>query len=184
MFGQVQVSSDYTFTQSENLNTANTSKNSSSHAGDKVVFKQAQSKNSANAYKTDKQTNVNNPNKTDDNNNQVEEFTTQNNTDSEEQETIEIGYGNIAPTTVGELAAIVGGTSGKVTKEELMGYLKSISSGESANVNTITIVKNLIAQFDALSDESGYLKSLGSKEPQDYETITKEQVTSPIDIRV
>lgn len=185
MFGQMQVSSDYTFTQSENLNTTNTTKSSSSHSGDRAVLKLAQSKNSEAAYKTNKKNTSTIDNTDNNSDNQVEGISTQDQSDKEDQENIEIIYGNGVPTTVGELAAIVGGRGDKVTKEQLMSYLKSVSSGESANVNTITIVKNLIAQFDALSDGSGYIKSFsGIKEPQDHETITKEQVTSPIDIRV
>lgn len=90
------------------------------------------------------------------------------------------------PTSFAQLAAMVGSNTSTVTKEQLSEYLSSLTTGDS-NVSAaeITVVKNLIAQFDALSGDSGVLTSIdGLKEPQDYKTVTKEQVTSPIDLRV
>lgn len=89
------------------------------------------------------------------------------------------------PTTFEELSAIVGGGA-KVTKDQLKDYLRSLTSGEStASAADIAIVKNLIAQFSEASGGTGYITSLkGLKEAQDYTTITADQVTSPVDVRV
>lgn len=88
----------------------------------------------------------------------------------------------------GALAAAVGANGRGVTKMDLMTYLQKLSSGSSEKTNdaeVIAFLKNLIAQFDALSGGNEYLTSLtGVKEPQDYSTVTKEQVTPPVDIRV
>lgn len=92
------------------------------------------------------------------------------------------------PTSFAELAAMIGGAGGKVTKDQLNSYLKSLTSGTSgqmANAAELTIVKNLIAQFDDLSGGAGFIKSSADlSEAQDYETVTVEQVTPPVDIRV
>lgn len=90
------------------------------------------------------------------------------------------------PTSFAQLAAMVGSNTSTVTKEQLSEYLSSLTTGETkVSAAEITVVKNLIAQFDALSSGSGVLTSIdGLKEAQDYKTITKEQVTSPVDVRV
>lgn len=90
------------------------------------------------------------------------------------------------PTSFAQLAAMVGSNTSTVTKEQLSEYLSSLTTGEAGvSAAEITVVKNLIAQFDALSGGSGVLTSIeGLKEAQDYTTITPEQVTSPIDVRV
>lgn len=86
------------------------------------------------------------------------------------------------------LAAEVGAVGGKISKIQLMSYLQSLTSSNSAStadMQAIAFVKNLIAQFDNLSNGADYITSFnGIKEPQDYKTITKEQVTSPVDVRV
>lgn len=89
------------------------------------------------------------------------------------------------PTSFAELAAMVGGGA-KVTKDQLTDYLRSLTGVQStASAADITIVKNLIAQFDDLSGGTGYITSFkGTKDVQDYTTVTKDQVTSPIDVRV
>lgn len=88
----------------------------------------------------------------------------------------------------GALAAAVGANTRGVTKMDLITFLERLSSGpsnETGNAEVIAFVKNLIAQFDTLSGGGDYLTSLtGIKEPQDYSTVTKEQVTSPIDLRI
>lgn len=98
------------------------------------------------------------------------------------------GKASSVTTSFEALAAAVGSSGSKITKEQLMTYLQSLMtdpSSSSENVAEITFLKNLIAKFDALSDGSDFITSLqGAKEPQDYTTITTEQVTSPVDIRV
>lgn len=90
-------------------------------------------------------------------------------------------------SSYGALAAAVCANSRGITKMDLITYLQKISSGVkgSADDKVIAFLKNLIAQFDSLSEGGEYITSLsGAKEPQDYSTVTKEQVTSPIDLRV
>lgn len=87
------------------------------------------------------------------------------------------------------LAAAVGAIGGKISKEQLVMFLQSLVSVNNPDYATsqeeIALVKNLIAQFDTLSNGSSYITSLaGVKEPQDYSTVTKAQVTPPIDLRV
>lgn len=86
------------------------------------------------------------------------------------------------------LAAEIGAVGGKITKEQLAAYyqnlMTSFKSGED-NTQAIIFVKNLIAKFDTLSNGADYITSLvGMDEPQDYSTVTKEQVTPPIDLRI
>lgn len=91
-------------------------------------------------------------------------------------------------TSFDTLAAAVGASGNKVTKDQLMSYLESLTSNiasNSSDYTQISFIKNLIAKFDTLSDGGKYITSLdGVNEPQDYETVTKEQVTPPIDIRI
>lgn len=103
----------------------------------------------------------------------------------DEEETYYSKDTSYIPTSFEELAAMVGGGA-KVTKDQLNDYLRSLMSVQStASAADITIVKNLIAQFDDLSGGTGYITSFkGTKDVQDYTTVTKEQVTSPIDVRV
>lgn len=88
----------------------------------------------------------------------------------------------------GALAAAVGANGRGVTKMDLINYLQKLSSGSSSGADdaeVIAFLKNLIAQFDTLSGGDEYLTSLsGVKEPQDYSTVTKEQVTPPVDLRI
>lgn len=89
------------------------------------------------------------------------------------------------PTSLLELAAMVGSNSSNVTKDQLTSYLRSIMSSDSTSATEIAVVKNIIAQFESLSSGTPYVTSLqGLKEAQDYTTITSAQVTSPIDIRI
>jgi len=91
-------------------------------------------------------------------------------------------------TSFAALAAAVGTSGAKITKEQLMTYLQSLTSSQSSgedNTAEITFLKNLIAKFNALSDGSEYITSLnGVNDAQDYSTVTTDQVTSPIDIRI
>lgn len=91
-------------------------------------------------------------------------------------------------TSFQALAAAIGTSGAKITKEQLMTYLQSLTSSQSNgqdNTAEITFLKNLIAKFNTLSDGSEYITSLqGANDAQDYTTVTAEQVTSPIDIRI
>lgn len=87
------------------------------------------------------------------------------------------------------LAAAVGAFGGKITKAQLMAFLQKLESNsdsfDSKQNQAITYVKNIIAQFDTLSNGADYITSLVNlEEPQDYETVTPEQVTPPVDIKV
>ncbi len=86
------------------------------------------------------------------------------------------------------LAAAVGANTDKISKEQLIVLLQSLMAEDSSledKAKEIAFVKNLIAKFDTLSDGASYITSLsGADEPQDYETVTPEQVTSPIDLRI
>ena len=108
------------------------------------------------------------------------------NRDEDEEETYFSKDTSYIPTSFLELAAMVGSNTASVTKEQLTSYLDSLTeSGASASAAEITVVKNLIAQFDVFSGGTGIVTSLdGLGEAQDYTTITKEQVTSPVDIRI
>lgn len=86
------------------------------------------------------------------------------------------------------LAAEIGAVGGRITKEQLASYyqhlMTNFQSGQD-NTQAVIFVKNLLAKFDTLSDGADYITSLqGMNEPQDYKTVTKEQVTPPIDIRI
>lgn len=101
----------------------------------------------------------------------------------------EYAHGNSTViTSFDTLAAAVGASGNKVTKDQLMSYLESLTTdiaSNSSDYTQISFIKNLIAKFDTLSDGGKYITSLdGVNEPQDYETVTKEQVTPPIDIRI
>lgn len=103
----------------------------------------------------------------------------------DEEETYYSQDTSYIPTSFAELSAMVGGGA-KVTKDQLNDYLRSLTGVQStATAADITIVKNLIAQFDDLSGGTGYITSFkGAKDIQDHTTVTKDQVTSPIDVRV
>lgn len=87
------------------------------------------------------------------------------------------------------LAASAGSTNDKVTKSQLFSLLQNLYAKGGANAeefkDEIAFVKNLIAKFDVLSNGKGYITSFsGVNDIQDYKTVTKEQVTSPIDLRI
>lgn len=101
-------------------------------------------------------------------------------------------YGDVScvPNSFNALAAALGNSSSKITKLELITYLQTLQSKEEHLDNIvksqeIAFIKNLIANFEVLSNGTDYITSLdGVNEAQDYRTITKEQVTPPVDIRV
>jgi len=87
------------------------------------------------------------------------------------------------------LAAAVGSFGGKITKEQLSAFLQKLEAHsdtlDSKQTQAITFVKNVIAQFENLSNGQDYITSLVNlQDLQDYETVTTEQVTSPIDIKI
>lgn len=87
------------------------------------------------------------------------------------------------------LAAAVGAFGGKITKEQLMSFLQKLETNsnplDAKQHEAITFVKNVIAQFDNISNGANYITSLVNlEEPQDYETVTSQQVTPPVDIKV
>lgn len=98
------------------------------------------------------------------------------------------GKGGSITNSFDALAAAVGGVGGKVTKDQLETYLHSLTSDidtTAENFQEVTFIKGLIAQFDTLSENGEYITSFnGVGEPQDYKTVTPEQVTPPVDIRV
>lgn len=107
-------------------------------------------------------------------------------TESDDEETYYPQDTSYIPTSFAELAAMVGGAGVKVTKDQLTSYLEDITSGSSsASAAEITVIKNLIARFEALSGGEDYITSMkGVNDTQDYTTVTPAQVTSPVDIRV
>lgn len=91
------------------------------------------------------------------------------------------------PNSFDALAVEIGAVNSKISKEQLTAYLESLKSDNSGvdASQTIAFVKNLLARFDTLSGGQDYITSFdGVKDAQDYTTITPEQVTLPIDIRV
>lgn len=91
-------------------------------------------------------------------------------------------------TSFDALASEVGSAGGKIEENQLVAYLKTLmdsSKTGSNNNEEIAFVKNLIANFSTLSQGSGYITSFtGLKEAQDHQTVTKAQVTSPVYVRV
>lgn len=92
------------------------------------------------------------------------------------------------------LAAAMGVSDNKITKSQLLAYLETLSA-ESSTIDSvadktqkskeIAFVKGLIARFDTLSNGGDYITSLNQvNEPQDYETVTQQQLQSPIEILI
>lgn len=174
MFGSSNIGTDYTFTQSDTQNTAaSNSKADLSNLGVKSVSGQdsleAQLRKAASTFSRAKNNS----------NNVASEGDYLYNSD---------GKAGSITNSFDALAAAVGGVGGKVTKDQLMSYLSSLTSDvavSAENFQEVTFIKGLIAQFDILSENGNYITSFsGIKEPQDYTTVTSEQVTPPIDIRV
>lgn len=191
MFGSVNMMPDYTFTDTDTrLYSLNITKALSSYLGENQVRKNNKESNNETSTLGNKSddsiTKSKNKEKKD------EEFDSPlNNNISSSEDEYEYGLNSSASTSITNsftsLAAAVGSNSDKISKQQLLALLQSlISSGDSQEkLKEIAFVKNLIAQFDTLSDGKGYITSLiGVNEPQDHETITKEQVTSPIDLRI
>lgn len=86
------------------------------------------------------------------------------------------------------LASEVGSTGGKIEETQLVAYLKTLMDSSKNGMNNdkeIAFIKNLIANFSNISKGSDYITSLtGLKEAQDYQTVTTAQVTPPVDVRV
>ena len=90
-------------------------------------------------------------------------------------------------TSFSALATAAGSSDNKISKGELMSLLGTLSANEqSINYNNeISFVKKLIARFDNLSNGQDYITSfVGVHDAQDYETVTVEQVTVPVDVSV
>ena len=194
MFGSVNVNPDYTFTQSENrLFTSNISKAISNYFGNSDVSKKVKSdktdKNSSDEKTVGSLAQEKNTNKIE----EEKKDKTQNLFDDEEDKDNVQGLffdeKSISITaSFDSLAAAVGASDDKVTKSQLMALLQSLNSKEadSSEVSKdVAFLKRLIAKFDVISGGSNYITSFsGVNEPQDYETVTQEQVTSPVDILI
>lgn len=174
MFGSFNIGTDYTFTQSDNQDKAvSKPKVDSSKFGDSNVTEKPDLKTEV--KKVTSEVSVVNKKPSDDN------------SESDYKLLSDKTSASVA-NSFDALAAAVGGVGGKVTKDQLISYLRSLTSDPSVsaeNIETVTFIKGLIAQFDTISGDGTYITSLqGMDEPQDYTTVTKEQVTPPIDIRV
>lgn len=174
MFGSFNIGTDYTFTQSDNQDKAvSKSKVDSNNFGDSNVTE-----------KPDLKTEV----KKDTSVIPVVKNPTKDTSNESDYKLLSDKASASITNSFDALAAAVGGVGGRVTKDQLVSYLHSLTSDPSTsaeNIQEITFLKGLIAQFDTISGSSGYITSLeGMSEPQDYKTVTKEQVTPPIDIRV
>lgn len=177
MFGSFNIGTDYTFTQSDTQNATASAKPDSSKPGasnvsDRGSLEAALKRTASSVSRANNSRNSNVSSA-------VTEASYLYNSD---------GKAASITNSFDALAAAVGGVGGKVTKEQLIDYLHSItanSNSSAANLEEVTFIKGLIAQFDTLSGHSGYITSFEDiKEPQDYKTVTKDQVTPPIDIRV
>ncbi len=202
MFGTGNISPDYTFTQSEDRSFTNqASKIFSKYFGNFGVSKSEENKKSseenlisqrADKLKENKSTDnldklLKRKNETEDN---VIKLLGQGN--KSDNDDISLNYpsetvSSSITKSFNSLAAAVGAIGGKISKVQLLNYLQFLNSEESegASNEEIAFIKNLIAQFDTLSADGEYITSItGLKEPQDYTTITTEQVTPPVDVRV
>lgn len=177
MFGSFNIGTDYTFTQSDTQSTtANTSKiDLSNLAAKSVSGRDSLEADLKKAASTFARVNSN-----------------KSSASSVESEGDYLynsdGKAGSITNSFDALAAAVGGVGGKVTKDQLVSYLHSLTSSpkvSAENLQEVTFIKGLIAQFDTLSENGTYITSfVGVNEPQDYTTVTSEQVTPPIDIRV
>lgn len=204
MFGIGNLSPDYTFTQSGDRSfTIQSSKAISNYFGNSAVSENNTKKSSTALKKT---TDDNNETKVLVSNSDDNSSTESIKKDSKDNETAELhllgtkeegseedeafSYGSVSSITssFSALVQAIGGVGNKVTKTQLIGYLQKLSSEEGTDTVTaqeMSFIKNLIARFDTLSGGSSYITSLdGTKEFQDYTTVTKDQVTSPVDLRV
>lgn len=177
MFGSSNIGTDYTFTQSDTPSTAvnkptfNPSQVGTASVSDGDSLKVELKKAASSFSRANKSSN------------------NVSNTDSEGDYLYHSnGKTGSVTNSFDALAAAVGGIGGKVTKDQLVSYLSSLTSDiatTAENFQEVTFIKGLIAQFDILSGDGNYITSFsGVGEPQDYTTVTQEQVTPPIDIRI
>lgn len=196
MFGTTSVSSEYTFTGSQ-ASTISIESAISSYSGHSGATKTSSSGHGT-AKTSAPQQNV----QTGSNSNSVatNSITKEKSADSEsvellinkggDDDSLEIDYGSddisTITTSFQALAAAVGSTNSKVSKGQLVALLRSLTSQDAtANADEITFLKTLLATFDTLSNGGDYITSFGGvNDTQDYETVTLEQVTPPIDIRI
>lgn len=86
------------------------------------------------------------------------------------------------------LAAALGVSGDKITKGQLLAFLQTLTAETDQEVEKseqIAFIKSLIAKFDTLSEGKDYITSFnGVNEPQDYKTVTRDQVTPPVDVRI
>lgn len=188
MFGSMGISSEYTFTETENRTfTENISKALSSYIGNSRVSKTGQDKTNQNILKHKTDNDIQSESELKNDSNDAENILGKK---SEDDETIGINYGSSSTivTSFETLAAAAGAIGNKISKTQLIELLQSLTAGNANgedNLREIAFVKNLIAKFDSISKGSDYITSLdGVNEPQDYETVTPEQVTPPIDLRI
>src|SRR5574344_1836721 len=193
MFGTTSVSSEYTFTGSQ-ASTISIESAISSYSGHSGATKTSSSGHGT-AKTSAPQQNV----QTGSNSNSVatNSITKEKSADSEsvellinkggDDDSLEIDYGSddisTITTSFQALAAAVGS---KNSKGQLVALLRSLTSQDAtANADEITFLKTLLATFDTLSNGGDYITSFGgANDTQDYETVTLEQVTPPIDIRI
>ena len=196
MFGTTSVSSEYTFTGSQ-ASTSSIATGISSYSGHSGATKVSSSgnvtaKTSAPQQHADKESNSNSV--------ATNSIKKEKSADSESvellinkgrgDESIELDYGSntisMITTSFQALAAAVGSNNDKVSKGQLVALLRSLTSQDPVtNADEITFIKTLLAKFDTLSNGGDYITSFGGvNDTQDYETVTLEQVTPPIDIRI
>lgn len=200
MFGSFNIGTDYTFTQSEaQNNTVNKSKAISSYVEKIGVPKKSETQENTENIETKapekndvKDTGDSNSGEKIKNDSSAPEIKILGQGQDEEDNTDYLYNSDNKVSTVTNsfdaLVVAVGGISGKVTKEQLVSYLQTLTSNPSVgaeNAQEITFIKSLIAQFDTLSNSTQYITSFDNMpDPQDYKTVTSEQVTPPIDIRI
>lgn len=203
MFGSFNIGTDYTFTQSEQQNiVVNKSKLDSSYVGvvgvskrdeaDKKIKKPASdilNDSDVSGANASQQSTSMDKTKKGSSNPEIK-LLGQDHGEDDNSDYLYNSDGKATSVTnsFDALAAAVGGVGGKVTKDQLISYLQSLTSDPSVsaeNAQEVTFIKGLIAQFDTISNDVDYITSFADvKEPQDYKTVTKDQVTPPVDIRV
>lgn len=191
MFGSINTDPAYTFTQEDRQVKIDRLKLLSNYFGESGVQQKGQI-NSVIKKPSDEVT-VDSIKK-DENDEELEELkegATELFDDEEQEDGFGLMYdGKASSITVSfdSLAAAIGSPNDKVTKEQLIALLQSLSSESSENPDAAkeaTFVKNLIAKFDTISGGEKYITSFnGVNEPQDYTTVTSAQLTHPIDIRI
>lgn len=200
MFGSSNISPDYTFTQTENrLFTSNTSLGASTAVEEIGVskkdspLKEKDKTKTAESIGQEKSAETTNPLRKDEvkealKRSKVEPQDLFDDEEDYEGSFIYDGKASSITTSFEALAAALGVSGDKITKEQLVAFLQTLSSKTSLEGDTskeVAFVKNLIAKFDTISNGADYITSFnGVNEPQDYKTVTPEQVVPPIDIRI